>query len=107
MSTPVAVTEADFQAKVLDSDKPVLVDFWAAWCGPCKAIAPILEELASDLGDKALIAKVDVDECNNLAAKYAIRSIPTLMLFKNGEHVDTVVGLTSKTDLLALIESHI
>lgn len=107
MSKPFAVDEADFQAKVLGADKPVLIDFWAEWCGPCLAIAPLLEELAQELEGKLSIAKINVDENNDLAAQYGIRSIPTLMLFKNGQHVDTIIGAASKTQLLGFIEPHL
>ena len=94
-------TDGDFSTDVLQADKPVLVDFWAEWCGPCKAIAPILEELAGELGDSARICKVNVDNNSEIASKYEIRAIPTILVFKNGAVAETVVGLTSKEDLKA------
>ena len=107
MSKPFAVTQADFQANVLNAGKPVLVDFWAQWCGPCRAIAPVLDELAGELDGKLGIAKVDVDAENALAAQFGIRSIPTLILFKDGKPVDTIIGLASKAQLLAALNPHL
>ena len=98
-------TEANFE-EIIASDSPVLVDFWAEWCGPCKMMNPVLEELAGDLGDKAAICKVNVDEAQALAVKYGIRSIPTMMVFKNGQIVDKIVGATSKTVLETKINAH-
>ena len=98
------ITELDssnFDSTVSNGSAPVVVDFWAPWCGPCKAIAPILEELAEELGDAVKICKVNVDNNSEVASKYEIRAIPTILIFKNGEIADTVVGLTSKDDLKA------
>lgn len=100
------ITELDssnFESTVTGGSAPVVVDFWAPWCGPCKAIAPILEELASELGDAVKICKVNVDNNSEIASKYEIRAIPTILIFKNGAVADTVVGLTSKDDLKAKI----
>ena len=98
------ITELDssnFESTISDASGPVVVDFWAPWCGPCKAIAPILEELAGELGDSARICKVNVDNNSEIASKYEIRAIPTILVFKNGAVAETVVGLTSKEDLKA------
>lgn len=107
MSNVIHADEGTFDKAVLQSDVPVLVDFWAAWCGPCKAIAPTLEELAKDYGDKVRIVKVDVDSNQALAGQYGIRSIPALMVFKNGEKVDSTVGMQPKTQLESLINKHL
>tara|TARA_R110001606_G_C14992140_1_gene605923 strand:+ start:145 stop:465 length:321 start_codon:yes stop_codon:yes gene_type:complete len=101
------VNDSSFEAEVLNADKPVLVDYWAEWCGPCKMIAPILDEVATDYGDKIKIAKVNVDENQATPAKYGIRGIPTLMLFKNGQLVDTKVGALSKSQLTLFLDSHL
>ena len=100
-------TEANFEELVLNSDKPVLVDFWAEWCGPCRMVGPIVEELANDYDGKAVIGKVNVDEHGEISMKYGIRNIPTLLVFKNGEVVDKQVGVAPKTALAAKLESHI
>ena len=90
------VSDDSFQADVLDSSEPVIVDFWAEWCGPCKQIAPALEEIANEMGDKVKVAKVNVDENPSTPSKYGVRGIPTLILFKNGEVASTQVGALPK-----------
>ncbi|CAM4067960.1 thioredoxin TrxA [Kerstersia similis] len=99
------ISDASFDADVLKSSQPVLVDYWAAWCGPCKMIAPILEEVARDFAGRLTIAKLNVDDNPESAAKYGIRGIPTLMLFKDGQAVATKVGAVSKAQLTAFLES--
>ena len=100
-------TDKNFEELVLKSDKPVLVDFWATWCGPCRAIAPVIDELHEELSGKALIGKVNVDDNSEIPSKYGVRNIPTLLFFKNGEVVDKVVGNQPKTKLIEILESHI
>jgi thioredoxin 1 len=95
----VKVDNNNFQASVLDAKEPVVVDFWAEWCGPCKMIGPSLEEIAAELGDKVKIAKLNIDENPELAAQFGVRSIPTLMIFKDGEVADMKVGAAPKTAL--------
>ncbi len=101
------VSDASFDSDVLKTDGPVLVDYWAEWCGPCKMIAPILDDLSSEYNGKLQIAKMNVDENSETPAKYGIRGIPTLMLFKNGAVVSTKVGALSKSQLAAFIDSHL
>src|SRR5437764_13617686 len=100
----VALTHENFPAEVLQSSTPVLVDFWAEWCGPCKMIAPVLDELAEEYLGRLKIGKVNIDEQQALAAEYGIRSIPTLLLFSRGQVADQIVGLRSKRDLKASFE---
>ncbi|MCU0898705.1 MAG: thioredoxin TrxA [Burkholderiales bacterium] len=101
------VTDATFEPDVLKSDTPVLVDYWAEWCGPCKAIAPILDEVAKEYGGKLRVMKLNVDENHQVPKKYNIRGIPTLMLFKNGNVEATKVGALSKSQLTAFLDSNI
>jgi thioredoxin 1 len=103
----IYVSDDSFESEVLKSDKPVLVDFWAEWCGPCKMIAPILDDVATEYDGKLTIAKVNVDQNNATPAKYGIRGIPTLLLFKNGELAATKVGALSKTQLKEFIDAQI
>jgi thioredoxin 1 len=105
MSSAVQVDNATFEAQVLQSTTPVLVDFWAPWCGPCKMISPIVEELAGEFAGQIKVAKVNVDNNQDLAARYGIRGIPTVMIFKNGESVASLVGLRSKEDLTRAINA--
>ncbi len=104
-SAAVTINEANFDNEVVKSTQPVLVDFWAEWCGPCKMIAPILEEIAKEKSGAVKVAKVNVDNNQSLSARYNIRAIPTLLFFKNGQLRDQVTGMTSKKDLLNRIEA--
>ncbi len=100
-------TDSDWDADVLQADKPVLVDYWAEWCGPCKMIAPILNEIADEYGDRLKICKIDIDANQETPPKYGIRGIPTLMLFKDGEVAATKIGALSKSQLATFIDSNI
>ncbi len=93
---PIEITDGNFDAEVLQSDKPVLIDFWAAWCAPCRMIAPIVEELAEEYDGKVKIGKLDVDVNQQTAIKYGVRSIPTVLIIKNGEVADTIIGALPK-----------
>ncbi|WP_018623670.1 thioredoxin TrxA [Kangiella aquimarina] len=103
----VYLTDATFEAEVLNSDQPVLVDYWAEWCGPCKMIAPILDEVAEMYEGKVKVAKLNIDENSETPPKYGIRGIPTLMLFKGGNIEATKVGALSKSQLMAFIDSNV
>jgi len=101
----IHISDSDFEDQVLKSDKPVIVDYWAEWCGPCKMIAPILDEIAEEYGDKLTVAKLNVDENQETPQKYSVRGIPTLMIFKAGDVAATKVGAMSKSQLSAFIDS--
>ena len=101
------VGEQDFEQKVLKAAGPVLVDFWATWCGPCRAIAPMLEEIAREKAGRLVVAKINVDENQNLSGQHGVFSIPTLILFKNGKEVERLVGALPKARLLEKIETHL
>ena len=106
-ATIVNTTDTNFQADVLDAETPVLVDFWAGWCAPCKAIAPVLEDLSNEYAGKVKIVKVDVTACEDTAVKYNIRNIPALLMFKNGEVVAQQVGAAPRSKLAAFIDQNI
>jgi thioredoxin 1 len=101
------VTESNFQTEVLQSAEPILVDFWAPWCGPCRQIAPLVQQLGMDYAGKVKVAKVNVDECPNVAAGYGVNSIPTLMIFKNGDVVERFVGIQPRSRLQAALDAAI
>ncbi|WP_026099604.1 thioredoxin [Prochlorothrix hollandica] len=107
MSAAAAVTDATFKQEVLDSELPVLVDFWAPWCGPCRMVAPVVDEIAGQYEGKVRVVKVNTDENPTVASQYGIRSIPTLMIFKGGQRVDMVVGAVPKTTLADTLEQYL
>ena len=103
----VTLTDRNFQREVIESQKPVLVDFWAPWCGPCQAMGPVIKELAEEFQSRAVVAKVDVDNNQEIAGRYGIQSIPTLMIFQNGEVVDQMVGTMPKKALAEKLEKQL
>jgi len=107
MSSVVTVTDPSFEEDVLESDTPILVDFWAEWCGPCKMLGPILEDIAPENEGKIVISKLDIDNNPGTPAKYGVRGIPTMLIFKNGEVVGTKVGVLSKSQLQAFIDENV
>ena len=107
MGKALEINDSNFEEVVLKSDKPVLVDFWAAWCGPCRMVGPVVEEIADEYGDTAVVGKIDVDNNQDIAIKYGIRSIPALLFFKDGEVVDNVVGAVPKGVLTNKIDAQI
>jgi thioredoxin 1 len=108
MSEDVVMTsDANFETDVLNSNIPVLVDFWAAWCGPCRQLAPVIDELAKEYKDKVKVCKLDTEDNNTVPAKFGITAIPTLIIFKNGQAVNKMVGVKSKKDLKAVLEAQL
>lgn len=101
------ITDSSFKETVLNSDKPVLVDFWAVWCGPCRTLGPIIEDVAKDFEGKAVVGKVDVDNNQDVSMQYGIRNIPTVLIFKNGEVVEKLVGVTPKEVIAEKLSAHL
>lgn len=107
MGSPINVTDTDFKSEVLQSDKPVLVDFWAVWCGPCRMIAPSIKEIAAEYDAELKVAKLDVDHNPQTAGRYGVMSIPTMMVFKNGQVVERIVGAMPKDRILSHVLPHV
>ena len=107
MSNVIELNDSNFESEVVKSDKPVLVDFWAEWCGPCKMIAPSVEKISEEYSDKLKVGKLDVDSNPNISSTFGIRSIPTLLIFKNGTPVDQIVGAVSKDVISSKVDNHI
>src|SRR5690348_4006984 len=107
MSNSMSVTDDTFDREVLQSSTPVLVDFWAPWCGPCRAVAPTVDAIATELGSKLKVVKLNTDDSGEVTMKYGVTSIPTLMVFKNGQVVERVLGNRPKADLMAIVSRHV
>ena len=107
MAKPIKVTDSTFEQNVINAEQPVLVDFWAEWCGPCKMIAPVLDEIANELDGKLTIGKLDIDENGDTAMAFGVMSIPTLLLFKGGEPVERIVGFQQKAQLMKRLQAHL
>ena len=107
MSQCINITDSEFESAVLNSGQPVLVDFWAPWCGPCKMIAPILDQVAEHYGEKLKIIKINVDENQGVSTKYGVKGIPTLIVFKDGEKIESKVGAVQKSQLIQILDKHI
>jgi len=107
MSSTTAINDTTFATEVLESSQPVLVDFWAPWCGPCRMVGPIVEDIASDYQDQVKVFKFNVDESSDIASRYGIRSIPTLIVFKEGQPVETLVGTSPKSVLAEVLDKHL
>ena len=107
MSNAIDISDDNFDSEVLESDKPVLIDFWAEWCGPCKVLGPVIDDVADDYSDKVKFVKLNIDNNPSNTQKFGIRVIPTLLLFKNGQKVDTSVGVLSKSELASFLDKNI